>query len=39
VLSLKPDFRQIAREEFAKWYPSDLVERLIEGLRKAGLDI
>ena len=38
VLALKPDFPQVAREEFAKWYPSELVERLIEGLRKAGLD-
>ena len=38
VLALKPDFPQIAREEFAKWYPPELVERLIEGLRKAGLD-
>ncbi len=38
VLALKPDFPQVAREEFAKWYPPELVERLIEGLRKAGLD-
>src|SRR5262249_2264055 len=38
VLALKPDFPQIAREEFAKWYPPELVERLIEGLRKAGLN-
>ena len=37
VLALKPDFPQIAREEFAKWYPPELVEGLIEGLRKAGL--
>ena len=38
VLALKPEFPQIAREEFAKWYPPELVERLIDGLRKAGLD-
>ena len=38
VLALKPDFPKVAREEFAKWYPSELVERLIEGLSKAGLD-
>ena len=37
MLALKPDFPQIAREEFAKWYPPELVEGLIEGLRKAGL--
>ena len=39
VLALKPDFPRVARDEFAKWYPPDLVEQLIEGLRKAGLDI
>jgi adenylate cyclase len=39
VLALKPDFPQIARDEFAKWYQPDLVEQLIEGLRKAGLDV
>ena len=39
VLALKPDFPQIAREEFAKWYPPDLVDQLIEGLCKAGLAI
>jgi tetratricopeptide (TPR) repeat protein len=39
VLALKPDFPQIARDEFAKWYPPDLVEKLIEGLRKAGLKV
>ena len=32
-------FPPIAREEFAKWYLRQLVERLIEGLRKAGLAI
>jgi tetratricopeptide (TPR) repeat protein len=39
VLALKPDFPQIARDEFAKWYPPDLVEQLIQGLRKAGLKL
>jgi len=39
VLALKPDFPQIARGEFAKWYPPELVERLLEGLRKAGLRV
>ncbi len=39
LLALKPDFPQIAREELTKWYPSELVEGLIEGLRKAGLHI
>src|SRR4029450_13501035 len=39
VLALKPDFPQIARAEFAKWYPPELVDQLIEGLCKAGLAI
>jgi TolB-like protein/Flp pilus assembly protein TadD len=39
VLALKPDFPEIVRGEFAKWYPPELVERLIEGLMKAGLEI
>jgi TolB-like protein/cytochrome c-type biogenesis protein CcmH/NrfG len=39
VLALKPDFPLIAREEFAKWYPPELVEQLIAGLGKAGLRV
>jgi hypothetical protein len=39
VVALRPDFPQIAHDEFAKWYPHDLVEQLIEGLRKAGLKV
>jgi serine/threonine protein kinase len=39
LLTLRPDFAEIARDLFAKWYPPDLVEQLIDGLRKAGLSI
>jgi adenylate cyclase len=39
VLSQKPDFAASAREEFGKWYPPELVEHLLEGLRKAGLGV
>jgi TolB-like protein len=39
LLALRPDFAAAAREEYAKWYESREVEHLIEGLRKAGLDI
>ena len=39
VLALRPDFATAARREYAKWYDSDLVEHLIDGLRKAGLEI
>ena len=39
LLSLKPDFASVARDQFEKWYLPDLVELLIDGLRKAGLDV
>jgi TolB-like protein/Flp pilus assembly protein TadD len=39
VLALRPDFAAAARQEYGKWCDSELVEHLIEGLRKAGLEI
>ena len=39
LLALRPDFATAARREFTKWYDSERVEHLIEGLRKAGLDV
>ena len=39
VLAMDPDFTSVVREEFGKWYLPDLVEHLIDGLRKAGLDV
>ena len=39
LLALKPDFASIARGLFEKWYLPELVEQLIDGLRKAGLDV
>jgi TolB-like protein len=39
LVALRPDFAEIARDQFAKWYLPDLVEQLIDGLRKAGLYI
>jgi TolB-like protein/Tfp pilus assembly protein PilF len=39
VLALRPDFAGIARDQFGKWYLPELVEKLIEGLGKAGLEI
>jgi hypothetical protein len=38
-LAQKPDFPQTAREELGKWLAPDLLERHLEGLRKAGLEI
>ena len=39
LLALRPDFAAIARDQFGKWYLPELVEHLIDGLRKAGLDV
>ena len=39
LVTLRPDFAQVAREELAKWWEPELVEHLIDGLRKAGLVI
>ena len=39
MLTLRPDMTTAAREELAKWWEPDLVEHIIDGLRKAGLNI
>jgi len=39
LLALRPDFPTVAREELGKWWDQLLVEHLLEGLRKAGLEI
>ncbi len=39
LLALRPDFGAAARQEYAKWYDAELVENMIDGLRKAGLEI
>jgi TolB-like protein/cytochrome c-type biogenesis protein CcmH/NrfG len=40
LLSLKPDFAAVAREDYAKWFgPGELVEHVLDGLGKAGLDV
>ncbi len=40
LLGLKPDIARTARDEFGKWFvESELVEHLMDGLRKAGLDV
>jgi tetratricopeptide (TPR) repeat protein len=37
--ALMPDFGAMAREEFGKWHDAELTEHLLDGLRKAGLDV
>ena len=39
VLSQIPDLALTVRREFGKWYLPDLVEQLMDGLEKAGLDL
>ena len=39
MLALRPDFATVARREYAKWYDTEDIERLVDGLRKAGLEI
>jgi len=39
LLAAKPEFASRAREELLKWWNADLVEHLVDGLRKAGLDV
>ena len=39
LLAIKSDFRVVARDELRKWWDAELIEHLIEGLRKAGLEI
>jgi TolB-like protein len=39
LLTIKPDFVAVGREELRKLWDAELTEHLIEGLRKAGLEI
>jgi len=39
LLTVRPDFAIAAREELGKWWDAKFVEHLIDGLRKAGLEV
>jgi tetratricopeptide (TPR) repeat protein len=39
MLALKPNYAEVARELHGRWIEPDLVEKLMDGLRKAGLKI
>lgn len=39
LLTRRPDFASVARQEYAKWYEPEMIEHIIDGLRKAGLEI
>ena len=36
---IRPDFANAVRQEYAKFYEPEVVEHLVDGLRKAGLEI
>ena len=39
LLTLRPDFANVAKQEYSKWYDEEQVEQVLDGLRKAGLEI
>ncbi len=39
LLKLRPDFAATVRKDIEKWWEPEPMERLIEGWRKAGLEI
>ncbi len=39
LLALRPDFASTARSHFERWWDPEFVDHLLEGLRKAGLDV
>ena len=39
LLKIRPNFRDLPRDELKKWHDEELKERLLDGLRKAGLEI
>ncbi|MEO8432914.1 MAG: protein kinase [Acidobacteriota bacterium] len=39
LLTLKPDFPRVVRGMTANWWNPEYCERLVDGLRKAGLDV
>ncbi len=39
LVEIRPDFARIARQEFEKWWDSEFVEHMVDGLRKAGLEM
>ena len=39
LLEVRPDFTAIARQECSKWWDPQLVDQLVDGLRRAGLEI
>lgn len=39
LLAIRPDFAAVAREELGKWWDAELIEHLVDGLRKSGLAV
>jgi TolB-like protein/Flp pilus assembly protein TadD len=39
LLAVRPDFATSVRRDYGKWWDAKMVDHLVEGLRKAGLEI
>jgi serine/threonine protein kinase/tetratricopeptide (TPR) repeat protein len=39
LLTIRPDFPVVARNDLRKWWDAELIQHLVDGLRKAGLEI
>jgi TolB-like protein len=39
LLAVRPQFADVARTELGKWWEPKMVEQIVEGLRKAGLEV
>jgi hypothetical protein len=39
LLTMRPDLPVVARKELRKWWDAELIQHLLDGLRKAGLEI
>ena len=39
MLKLQPDFVSVVRKVLEKWWEPEYIERMIDGWRKAGLEI
>jgi TolB-like protein/Flp pilus assembly protein TadD len=39
LLAVRPDFATTVRRDYGKWWDAKMVDHLVEGLRKAGLEV
>jgi hypothetical protein len=39
LLAIQPDYAAVAGQELDKWFDADMVQHLLQGLGKVGLDV